>query len=73
MVVGGSRTIPEAQNFAKGACGALRIHHLQSFLGMNWVIIQKNSSDLEHFIFKVPETQGGRGVAALKGSWGTMT
>ena len=72
MVVGGSRTIPEAQNFAKGACGALRIHHLQSFLGMNWVIIQKNSPDLGHFIFTSRDPRG-RGVAALKGSWGILT
>ncbi len=61
MVVGGSPTIPEAQNFAKGACGPLRIHYLQSFLGMNWVIIQKNSSDLAfgalHFHF--PRPRGG--------------
>ena len=72
MVVDGSRTIPEAQNFAKGACGALRIHYLQSFLGMNWVIIQKNSSDLGHFIF-TSRDPGEEGRAALKGNWGTMT
>ena len=66
VVVGGSRTIPEAQKFAKGACGALRIHHLQSFLGMNLVIIQKNSSDLGHFIFTSRDPRG-EGCSRIEG------
>ena len=66
MVVDGSRTIPEAQKIAKGACGALHIHHLQSFLGMNWVIIQKNSSDLGHFIFTSRDPRG-EGCSRIEG------
>ena len=54
VVVGGSRTIPEAHNFAKRRLRRTDNHHSQSFLGMNWVEIQKNSSDLGHYFLPPP-------------------
>ena len=54
VVVGGSRTIPEAHNFAKRRLRRTDNHHSQSFLGMNWVEIQKNSSDLGHYFCPPP-------------------
>ena len=51
MVVGDSWTILKAQNFAKKAPLAHSIVNSQPIFGMNWLIIEKNSSDLGHFIF----------------------
>ena len=47
---GGVWTILEVQNFAKKRLRRTTSDHSQSIFGMNWVIIQKNSSDLGHFI-----------------------
>ena len=50
MTAGGSQTILDTQNFAKTRLWRGANDHSQSRIGMNWVIIQKNSSDLGHFI-----------------------
>ena len=46
VVVGGSRTIPAVHNFAKTRLRRTASDHSQSFFGMNWLTIQRNSSDL---------------------------
>ena len=51
LVVSGSRTIYEAQKFAKRRLRRTESDHSQPLIGMNQVIIQKNSSDFGHFIF----------------------
>ena len=51
VTAGGSRTIPEVQNFAKMRLRRTASDHSQPFLGIKWVIIPKDSSDLWHFIF----------------------
>ena len=54
VVVGGSRTIPEVQNFAKRRLRRTASDNSQSFFGMKWVIIPKNSSDLGHYFLPSP-------------------
>ena len=54
VTAGGSRTIPEVQNFAKRRLRRTASDNSQSFFGMKWVIIPKNSSDLGHYFLPSP-------------------
>ena len=49
VIAGGSWRIPEVQNFAKRAYGALQAIIHRHFEVLKWVIIQENSSDLGHY------------------------
>ena len=54
VIAGGSWRIPEVQNFAKRAYGALQAIIHRHFEVLKWVIIQENSSDSGHYFLPSP-------------------
>ena len=54
VIAGGSWRIPEVQNFAKRAYGALQVIIHRHFEVLKWVIIQENTSDLGHYFLPSP-------------------
>ena len=54
VTAGGFRTISEVQNFAKRRLRRTTSDHSQPLLGMKWVVVKENSSDLGHYFLPSP-------------------